>query len=304
MTAPLLKRLENWFADYSSAIIAFSGGVDSSLTAYLSRKFLGKDNTLAVIGRSASLKTKDLNEGIAFADRYDINHKVVDTDELNNPDYVRNPANRCFYCKSTLFSQLEDERKAAGFDVILGGENTDDYSDFRPGIQAARKFQVRGPLAACEISKAQVRELSKHFDLVCWNKPASPCLSSRIPYGSPVTIGKLNQVEKAEALLESLGFSVSRARHYGESCRIEVPRERVDDLKKIGDLGERLAGIGFSQFIIDDEGFISGKLNRALKTEKSVSNHVDPIPPPDGLTAAGIPRASRVASSGALPIDD
>ena len=266
MHAAPLTKLESWFSDYSSAVIAFSGGVDSSLSAYLARKFLGRQNTVAVIGKSASLKTRDLEQGIDFAERYDIRCRIVETDELHDENYVKNPANRCYYCKSRLFSILEREREALGFDVIIGGENKDDHSDYRPGIQAAKKFRVKGPLAECGITKPEVRELAKSFGLICWAKPASPCLSSRIPYGSPVTITKLNQVERAETLLDSLGFPVSRARHYGDTCKIEVPRERVADLKSLSELAVKLAEIGFDEYEIDDEGFVSGKLNRAIRS--------------------------------------
>ena len=160
---------------------------------------------------------------------------------------------------------MEREREALGFDVIIGGENKDDHSDYRPGIQAAKEFQIKGPLAECGITKPEVRDLAKSFGLICRAKPASPCLSSRIPYGSPVAITELNQVERAEALLDSRGFPVSRARHYGDTCKIEVPRERVADLKSLSELAVKLAEIGFDEYKIDDEGLVSGKLNRAIR---------------------------------------
>ncbi len=260
-----IRRLRQWFIDCGSCVIAYSGGIDSSLVAYLARHFLGADRCLAVVGNSSSLKQSDLRGAEEFASRHDIPLEIIDTRELDNPDYRRNPENRCFHCKSELFTRLEVVRQRVGFGCVLGGENLDDHSDYRPGLQAAARFEVRGPLAECSITKDQVREIARHFGLESWEKPASPCLSSRIPYFDEVTADKLWQIEKGEGILEARGFPVSRVRHHSSFARIEVPPDRLPDLRgQEADLVDAFRAIGFPRIEIDAEGFVSGKMNRAL----------------------------------------
>lgn len=262
----MIERLERWFAECESCVVAFSGGIDSSLVAYLARNHLGRERCLAVVGNSASLKTKDLADARQFADRYDIPLRIIETEELSSDDYRINPENRCFHCKSELFSKLDEVRRELGFRYILGGENLDDHGDYRPGLQAAAKFEVRGPLAECSITKNDLRAIARSLELECWEKPASPCLSSRIPYFQEITAIKLRQIEAGESFLAERGFPVSRVRHHDSYARIEVPHEQVPDLRSQETvLAEAFAELGFTRIEIDPEGFVSGKLNRELE---------------------------------------
>lgn len=265
-TKILIQKLEQWFADCESCVVAFSGGIDSSLVAFLARRYLGPQKCLAVVGNSSSLKEKDFQGARAFATAHDIPLEIVDTMEMDDPAYRENPENRCFHCKSELFTQLETVRKRCDFRYILGGENLDDHSDYRPGLQAAAQFKVRGPLAECSINKDQLREIARHFELECWEKPASPCLSSRIPYFNEITAEKLEQIEAGENFLDQQGFPVSRVRHHTSFARIEVPAEQLADLHQIEpELIAAFQAMGFKNIEIDPEGFVSGKMNRAIK---------------------------------------
>ncbi len=265
-TIVLIEKLEKWFDHCDSCVVAFSGGIDSSLVAYLARRFLGPQNCLAVIGSSSSLKQKDYLEAREFASRHDIPLEIVETMEMDDPAYLANPENRCYHCKSELFTQLETVRQRMGFKYILGGENLDDHSDYRPGLEAAAQFKVRGPLAECSINKDELRVIARHFKLECWEKPASPCLSSRIPYFNEITNEKLKQIEAGEELLEAQGFPVSRVRHHSSFARIEVPSDQVSKLlQKEAEISSAFETIGFQYIEIDPEGFVSGKMNRVLE---------------------------------------
>jgi len=261
-----LKEIEAWFEKKcSKVIIAFSGGVDSCLVAYLARKCLGKENATAIIADSPSLKRKDLEVAISFCKAYDINLEIVNTQEFENPNYTSNPVDRCYFCKFTLYDELKlIAEKYPGTD-ILNGQNFDDLGDYRPGIKAAKEYKVLKPLADCNFTKIDIREMAKHFELSTWDKPASPCLSSRIPYGQEVTIAKLQQVEAAENMLNSLGFEEVRVRHFGKIAKIEVPANQLERLKKYHkDIEHNILDLGFEKCEFDQEGLVSGKLNRAL----------------------------------------
>lgn len=260
-----LTRLEKWFADCQGSITAFSGGVDSSLVAFLARRFLGKNRSIAAISASPSLKMSELEEARNFAERHDISLQVVVSGEIENPNYFTNPANRCYYCKDALYEELEELRRNHLRWWVLNGTNLDDCGDYRPGLEAASEHAVRSPLAECQISKEEVRAVAAHFQLDCWDKPASPCLASRIPYGERVTLEKLRRIEAAEAWLKEAGFPVSRVRHFGENARVEVPEEEVSRLGgKSEELRRAFADMGFDSAEIDPEGLVSGKLNRAI----------------------------------------
>ena len=260
-----LEKLRDWFRECPGALVAFSGGVDSSLLAFLSQHFLGRAQTLAVISASPSLKLSDLDEAKDFALINDLSIRVITTKEMENPSYFSNPSNRCYFCKHTLYDELADLRKDYTGWWVLNGTNRDDLGDYRPGLKAADEFEVRSPLSDCGIDKEGVRALAAHFKLQCWDKPASPCLSSRVPYGEEITVKKLRQIEDAEALVKDAGFPINRVRHYGDTARVEV----AEDLQtKLAENREAIAAgirkLGFAQVDFDEEGFVSGKLNRVI----------------------------------------
>lgn len=259
------EALQQWFAECRFAIVAFSGGVDSAVVAFLANRLLGGAANLAVISDSPSLKRADLGEAEAFCLRHEIPLRVIHTDEIENPDYFTNPPNRCFFCKHTLYDELRGVASAYPGSWILNGTNADDLGDYRPGLQAADEFRVRSPLAECGLDKAAVRALAASLGLECWDKPSSPCLSSRIAYGQPVTIEKLRQIEAAESVLNAAGFRVARFRHYGTEGRIEVPAEDLARLRsRFDSLEPEILALGFGRVTLDEEGFVSGKLNRAI----------------------------------------
>lgn len=259
--------LKNWFNDCPFAITAFSGGVDSSLAAWLANRLLGPERNLAVISASPSLKLSDLDAAKQFGLQHAIPLKVVVTREMENENYLLNPVNRCFFCKQTLYKELEELAEHYSPAWILNGTNTEDLGDYRPGLQAASDHQVRSPLAECGFDKSAVRKLAADLKLDCWDKPASPCLSSRIPYGLRVSPTKLRRIEAAENWLNEKGFPVCRVRHLENAARVEVPPDDIPALQNIeSDLRHTLQELGFLTVEIDPEGFVSGKLNRALQT--------------------------------------
>ncbi len=264
------QRLEAWFAQNQRVMVALSGGTDSSLVAFLARHFLGKNNAIAVIATSPSLKLNDLLEARAFTQQFDIKLLEINSREMDDPDYVQNPANRCFFCKTALYEAMQQliARRYPGF-VPVNGTNYSDRSDYRPGLQAAENFGVKSPLADCQLTKEHIRSMALHYQLPNWKKPASPCLSSRFPYGETITEPKLRSVEQAENLLNDLGFREVRVRYRNHEAWIEVPHAQISDLKvHYPELAQKLKNIGFRNCIIDPEGLVSGKLNRALTHKK------------------------------------
>ncbi len=260
-----IQRLKHWFSECPGTITAFSGGVDSSLVAFLARHFLGPERSLAAISASPTLKTSEFEEAKKFASTYEIRLQIVTSGELENPNYFNNPTSRCYYCKDALYRELEKTRKQHPQWWVINGQNHDDVSDDRPGILAASEHAVRAPLAECEIDKETVRAIAAHFKLTCWNKPIGSCLASRIPYGERVTVEKLRQVEAAEAALKEQGFPLARVRHHGEHASIEVPQDQIATLyAQEAGLATALKAIGFEQIKIDCGGFASEKLNRAM----------------------------------------
>lgn len=264
-----INLLKEWYLEFEGTITAFSGGVDSSLVLFLSKKFL-PDTSIACISHSESLKNSDYQLAIDFCRQYNIPLEVLKTAELEDRNYYTNPSDRCFYCKNHLYTDLKVLQQNYPNYIILNGTNMDDFGDYRPGLKAASEFEIRSPLSECGLRKQDVRELANHFDLPNWNKPASPCLSSRIPYGQRITIQKLQQIESAEEVLNIHGFPEARVRHYGERASIEVPETKISELKeKLPTIEESIRTLGFQTCELDEEGLVSGKLNRKLNLSSS-----------------------------------
>ena len=263
-----LLKLEKWFKEQPGSIVAFSGGIDSSLLLFLARKWQGRQAAIGVISDSESLKRKDFQLAKSFSSQFDIILEVIETRELEDERYNQNPVDRCYFCKDHLYTDLQTiSNKYPGFPV-LNGTNADDYGDYRPGMKAATEYRVSAPLADCDITKEEIREIARYFELPNWNKPASPCLSSRIPYAHSITRKKLVEIEQAENLLNSFGFEDVRVRHYGDHGKIEVRREELSRLLEMkSSVVEKIREIGFPEVVIDEEGLVSGKLNRILKSE-------------------------------------
>lgn len=272
MDQKVISKLKNWFTPLEGTIIAFSGGIDSALVLFLSRKYLGRDKTIGVISNSESLKDKDYMLAVDFATKNDIQLETVFTKELADSNYNQNPANRCYFCKSHLYTRLDEVKKNYPKFVVLNGTNKDDLDDYRPGLIAANEHEVRSPLAELELTKSDIRKLAQYFEIPFWNKPASPCLSSRIPYGNKVSVEKLWQIEKAENILNKFGFNDVRVRHYNNTCKIEVPWSQVNLLKEYTDeIFQLIKKLGFDTCTVDEEGLISGKLNNVLNLNNGQS---------------------------------
>ncbi|RIH66714.1 ATP-dependent sacrificial sulfur transferase LarE [Mariniphaga sediminis] len=268
-----LNKLEKWYSQRKGSIVAFSGGIDSTLVLFLARKYQGKSNAIGVISNSESLKKKDFELAQSVCRDFDIHLEVIKTNELEDERYNRNPVDRCYFCKEHLYSDLSKiVEKYPDFDV-LNGTNFDDFGDYRPGLKAAAKFRINSPMADCEVSKEELRQIARYFNLPNWDKPASPCLSSRIPYHHAVTNKKLRQIEDAENMLNEMGFSNVRVRHYDTYGKIEVPKEELAQLFLLQDkVTKKFSALGFEECVIDTEGLVSGKLNRAIKDVVSKSN--------------------------------
>jgi uncharacterized protein len=265
-----LQRLRELLGSFDSCLVAYSGGVDSVFLARVASEVLG-DKTLAVIADSPSLPRRELAEALEIASRFQIPVRVVETAEFENPDYLANPANRCYFCKHELFDALSPLARAEGFAIIAYGENASDTGDFRPGAQAAAEFQVRAPLKEVGLTKAEIRELSAQLGLPTADKPQMACLSSRIPYGEPVTPGKLAMIERAEALLRDLGFHDVRVRHHelGSKLKVQGSKPSVDS-NQIGTLNPETASLArievgpgeLAKFLVDD---IAARVATALR---------------------------------------
>jgi uncharacterized protein len=264
------QRLIELLKSFGSCVVAFSGGLDSTVVAKAAQIALG-EKALAVTGVSPSLAARELDECRKLAELIGIRHIVIETEELSNPAYQRNLGDRCYHCKSELFGKLGDWAARFGMAVVVDGSNKDDHSDHRPGLKAAKEKNVRSPLAECDFTKGEIRELAKYWGLPVWNKPASPCLSSRIAYGEEVTPERLMMIERAESVLREHGFTTLRVRyHRGDLARIEVP---LEDLPRLVEsplrqtLTQKFAEIGFKFVTVDLNGFRSGSLNNLLPAE-------------------------------------
>lgn len=263
-------RLLGLLRGLGSVAVAFSGGLDSTVLAKAAQLALGQ-RAVAVTGVSPSMAAGELDQCRALARQIGIRHEVIATDELSVPEYQRNDADRCYHCKTELFVQVERLCRRLGVAVVADGTNRDDHAEHRPGLKAARERNVRSPLAECDLSKAELRMLARHWELPTWDKPATPCLSSRIAYGEAVTAERLEMIDKAERFLRQRGFQPLRVRyHKGDMARIEVTPEalgRFADPEFRREVVAYFTSIGFRYVAADLEGFRSGSLNQLLPAE-------------------------------------
>jgi len=269
MLTEKLEQLRTLFREMDQALIAYSGGIDSTLVAKIAYDILG-DRALAVTAVSPSLLPEELEDAILQAATIGISHQIVQTHEMENPNYTSNPINRCYFCKSELHDTLKPLALELGYVYVVDGVNADDLHDYRPGIQAAKERGARSPLAEVNISKLEVRQLSQHLSLAWWDKPAQPCLSSRFPYGEQITVAKLQRVGRAEIYLRKLGLKNLRVRSDGDTARIELPPEQIKEFVLMTDLPTIVSAfqnLGFIYVTLDLEGYRSGKLNQVLNRE-------------------------------------
>lgn len=270
MSEQKLEQLKSLFRGMDRALIAYSGGVDSTLVAKIAYDVLG-DRALAITAVSPSLLPEELVDAQTQSAQIGIKHELVETHEMDNPDYTSNPINRCYFCKSELHDTLKPLALKHGYPYVVDGVNADDLQDYRPGIQAAKERGARSPLAEIGVSKAEVREISRSLGLAWWDKPAQPCLSSRFPYGEAITVTKLQRVGRAEIYLRNLGYQNLRVRSMEDTAKIELPAEDIAQFVQQIDLPQlvkALQDLGFVYVTLDLEGYRSGKLNSVISTLK------------------------------------
>lgn len=268
-----LEQLRAIIRSYGSVLVAFSGGVDSAFVLKVARDILGRDRAKAVTAESESVPERELEMARELARELDVEHKVIRTHELEHKSYRTNPLERCFFCKTELYHSLIPMAQEWRLETICNGTNADDLNDFRPGLRAAIEHNVRSPLVEAGLAKEEIRHLSRQIGLRVWDKPAAPCLSSRIPYGYEITPEKLKQVERGEDFLKDLGFKVIRLRHFGTKARLELGRDefvRVMDVRLRERITEFIRSLGFKTVIF--EPYQSGRLIQEAKATENSSS--------------------------------
>ena len=268
------EDLKTYLKQFNKVMVAFSGGIDSYFVLKAAVDSLGSGNVLAVTGDSPSLKESERGQTALLAKNIGAKHKVIFTEEMSDPNYYNNPQNRCFFCKDELYKKLEELRSETGCDTILDGTNFDDMSDFRPGYKASKNHGIVSPLVELKFTKAEIRNTARAIGLEIWDKPSSPCLSSRIPYGQKVTVEKLTLIEKAEEVLKQFGFRDFRVRHFeipqnGNETKLKLAKidianseiENMFDGKLLGQINDKLKLIGYDFVTLDTGGLKSGSLN-------------------------------------------
>jgi uncharacterized protein len=260
-TLSKLQNLETIVAGYGKVIIGFSAGVDSTLVSFVANKMLGK-NALIVLAKTETITPDDVELGRSLAGKYGFSFREIEYNELEIENYASNPVNRCYFCKHELYTRLGDIAIGEGIPYILDGANLDDMGDYRPGRTAAKELEIKSPLIEASFTKLDVRNTAEFYGLPNYDKPSAPCLSSRIPYGTPIDRISLEQIALAEQYIRQLGFTNVRVRHFGVKARIEVDRNDIERLRsQFAGIEQRLKELGYREVEIDREGFRSGKLN-------------------------------------------
>lgn len=268
------EQLKGILLGMESVAVAYSGGVDSTFLLKVAVDELGPDRVLGIIAVSESYPARELKEAQRLAEEMGARIRLIGTEELANPDYASNPVNRCFHCKTELFTKIFPIARGEGLREMLYGVNADDLGDFRPGIQAARRMGARGPLQEVGLTKNEIRLLSRELGLRSWDKPAYACLSSRIPYGQRITAEALHQVDEAESFLHDLGYRQVRVRHHDKIARIELPRDQMAKLLADGSaelIVVKLKDLGYLYVTLDLQGYRTGSLNEAIGAAKATS---------------------------------
>ena len=261
------ENLKNEIKKLDSALVAFSGGIDSALVLKVAYHILG-DKIIAVTADSPSLPRRELEETKKIAQEIGARHLIINTSEADNENYLKNPGNRCYFCKTELYTKLKEASIQLKIKNILNGTNFDDLGDYRPGLKAADENKIISPLKDAKITKSEVREIAKHLNLRCWDKPSSPCLSSRVPYGQEITLKKLKMIEDAENFLKDFGIRELRVRHFGTTARIEVnENEKKFIFNNFFLIKEKFKEIGFKEIIISN--FKSGNLNLIIQNART-----------------------------------
>lgn len=259
-----IQHLESLIQSWKKVIVGYSGGVDSTLVAYVAHKMLDA-NALIVLATTETITTEDINLARSIARKYQFNFREIVYRELEIKNYVENPINRCYFCKEELYKRLNEIAKAENIPFILDGANVDDIGDYRPGRIAAKEFQIRSPLIEAQLTKREVRETALLYGLPNYDKPAAPCLSSRIPYGTMIDQKSLSMIAQAEKYIRQKGFHNVRVRHFNTTAKVEVDTWAIEKLQELYDDVQRyLKSLGYTEIIIDKEGFLSGKLNKEI----------------------------------------